>query len=408
MDLDEEVQIGLDGSKFLLPWSGFILAPERCHSRIGAIVQFDTFLMERNQTLFENGVEINLTESGVHPCTIEEIMPADAAQALLRLPLGYGWTDGRPDLRSAIASWYPDASASNVLVTNGSSEATMIALMAMVDPGDKVLFAVPNFMQVDGLGRALGMNVQRLPLLPDQGWQIDPEALAQAVNGGVKLIAVTNPGNPTGAVLSPRSREVLLETARKAGAWLMVDEIYRGSEIDGAETATFYGSYDRVIVTSSLSKSFACPGLRLGWIVGPEVVVEEAAKRQDYTTIGSGILSQIVGAAVMAPENRERILVQGRALLRENADIVQSWIEKRNRWSWQRPAAGGMAFLHYDFDMSSEDLSNAFREEESVFVVAGSWFGIENHIRIGIGVKTEHLVEGLARLDSFLARRDLA
>ena len=94
-------------------------------------------------------------------------------------------------------------------------------------------------------------------------------------------------------------------------------------------------------------------------------------------------------------------------MLRENADIVQRWIEKQNRWSWQRPAAGGMAFLHYDFDMSSEDLSNAFREEESVFVVAGSWFGIENHIRVGIGVKTEHLVEGLARLDSFLARRDL-
>lgn len=371
-------------------------------------MQFDTFLMERNQTLFENGVEINLTESGVHPCTIEEIMPADAAQALLRLPLGYGWTDGRPDLRSAIASWYPGASASNVLVTNGSSEATMIALMAMVDPGDKVLFAVPNFMQVDGLGRALGMNVRRLPLMADQGWQIDPEALAQAVSGGVKLIAVTNPGNPTGAVLSPRSREVLLETAREAGAWLMVDEIYRGGEIDGAETETFYGSYDRVIVTSSLSKSFACPGLRLGWIVGPEVVAEEAAKRQDYTTIGSGILSQIVAAAVMAPENRERILARGRALLRENADIVQRWIEKQNRWSWQRPAAGGMAFLHYDFDMSSEDLSNAFREEESVFVVAGSWFGIENHIRVGIGVKTEHLVEGLARLDSFLARRDLA
>ncbi|MBM6580417.1 aminotransferase class I/II-fold pyridoxal phosphate-dependent enzyme [Microvirga sp. BT689] len=370
-------------------------------------MQFDTFLMERNQTLFENGVEINLTESGVHPCTIEEIMPADAAQALLQLPLGYGWTDGRPDLRSAIAGWYPGASASNVLVTNGSSEATMIALMAMVDPGDKVLFAVPNFMQVDGLGRALGMDVQRLSLMPDQGWQIDPDALAKAASD-MKLIAVTNPGNPTGAVLSPRSREALLEVAGRTGAWLLVDEIYRGGEIDGAETETFYGRYARVIVTSSLSKSFACPGLRLGWIVGPEEVVGEAAKRQDYTTIGSGILSQIVGAAVMEPKNRERILARGRALLRENADIVERWVGKQNRWSWQRPAAGGMAFLRYDFDMPSEALSNELREEESVFVVAGSWFGIENHIRIGIGVKAEHLLEGLARLDRFLVRRGLA
>ncbi|MBQ0823879.1 aminotransferase class I/II-fold pyridoxal phosphate-dependent enzyme [Microvirga sp. HBU67558] len=369
-------------------------------------MQFDTFLMERNQTLYENGVEINLTESGVHPCTIEEILPADHAQALLRQPLGYGWTDGRPDLRAAIANWYPGASASNVLVTNGSSEATMIALMALVDPGDKVLFAVPNFMQVDGLGRALGMSIERLPLLADHGWQIDPEGLGAAMDG-VKLICVTNPGNPTGVVLSSRSRDALLAAAQKAGAWLMVDEIYRGGEIDGAETETFYGGYSRVIVTSSLSKSFACPGLRLGWIVGPEGVVEEAAKRQDYTTIGSGILSQILGAAVMEPGNRERILARGRTLLRANADIVEGWVEKRNRWSWQRPAAGGMAFLHYDFDMPSEELSNRLREEESVFVVAGAWFGIERHIRLGIGVKTEDLVEGLARLDAFLVRHGL-
>jgi aspartate/methionine/tyrosine aminotransferase len=363
--------------------------------------------MERNQTLFENGVEINLTESGVHPCTIEEILPPDEAQALLRLPLGYGWTDGRPDLRAAIADWYPGASPANVLVTNGSSEATMITLMALLNPGDKVLFAVPNFMQVDGLGRALGMDVQKLPLMAAQGWQVDEDALKSAVADGVKLIAVTNPGNPTGAVLSRRSREALLSAAQEAGAWLLVDEIYRGGEIDGEETETFYGDYARVVITSSLSKSFACPGLRLGWIVGPEEVVEEAAKRQDYTTIGSGILSQILGAAVMESQNRERILARGRALLRENADIVERWVNKQNRWSWQRPAAGGMAFLHYDFDMPSDMLSNEFREEQSVFVVAGSWFGIENHIRIGIGVKTEHLVEGLARLDRFLSNRGL-
>jgi aspartate/methionine/tyrosine aminotransferase len=370
-------------------------------------VQFDTFLMERYQTLYENGVEINLTESGVHPCTIEDILPESQAQALLRQPLGYGWTDGRPDLRSAIAGWYPGATPENVLVTNGSSEATMITLMALINPGDRVLFAVPNFMQVDGLGRALGMDVVRLPLVADQDWQVDPEALRAAVAGGVKLIAVTNPGNPTGAVLSRRSREALVSAARETGAWLLVDEIYRGGEIDGSETETFYGDYSRVIITSSLSKSFACPGLRLGWITGPKEVVEEAARRQDYTTIGSGILSQILGAAVMEPANRERILARGRALLRENADIVGRWVEKQNRWSWSRPAAGGMAFLRYDFDLSSEQLSDALREEESVFVVAGSWFGIENHIRVGIGVQTEHLVEGLARLDRFLARRGL-
>ncbi|RYE27785.1 MAG: aminotransferase class I/II-fold pyridoxal phosphate-dependent enzyme [Hyphomicrobiales bacterium] len=280
-------------------------------------MKFDIFQMERNQTLFENDVEINLTESGVHPWSIEDILGEQAARDLLKQPLGYGWTDGRPDLRANIASWY---------------------------------------------------------------------------------------ANPTGSVLSAASRAALVEAAKRNDAWLMVDEIYRGGEIEGAETETLWGSYPKVVVTSSLSKSFACPGLRLGWIVAPDEVVASAAERQDYTTIGSGILSQILAEEVMRPETRGRLLARGRDLLRGNADLVAQWMAQHNDWSWRRPQAGGMAFLRYPLDMSSEVFSQKLREEESVFVVAGSWFGIENHIRIGIGVPTEVLRDGLARMDRFLAR----
>ncbi|MGO4175337.1 aminotransferase class I/II-fold pyridoxal phosphate-dependent enzyme [Bosea sp. TAF32] len=366
-------------------------------------MKFDIFQMERNQTLFENDVEINLTESGVHPWAIEDILGEQAARDLLKQPLGYGWTDGRPDLRSNIASWYPGATAANVLVTNGSSEATMIALMALFEPGDALVFALPNFMQIDGLGRALGFDIRRLELSGESDWQIDAEQLA-AVAAGAKAIAVTNPANPTGSVLSAASRAVLIEAAERNDAWLIVDEIYRGGEIDGAETQTLWGSYPKVLVTSSLSKSFACPGLRLGWIVAPAEVVSAAAERQDYTTIGSGILSQILAEEVMRPETRGRLLARGRDLLRSNADLVAQWMAQHNDWSWRRPQAGGMAFLRYSLNMSSEAFSQKLREEESVFVVAGSWFGIENHIRIGIGVPTEVLRDGLARMDRFLAR----
>ena len=192
-------------------------APERCHSRIGAIVQFDTFLMERNQTLFENGVEINLTESGVHPCTIEEIMPADAAQALLRLPLGYGWTDGRPELRSAIAGWYPGASASNVLVTNGSSEATMIALMAHGRSGRQ---GALRRSELHAGRRPRARSGDRCPAVAAdaRSGMADRSGCARAsAASGAKLITVTNPGNPTGAVLSAGSREALLEAAARQG-----------------------------------------------------------------------------------------------------------------------------------------------------------------------------------------------
>ena len=106
----------------------------------------------------------------------------------------------------------------------------------------------------------------------------------------------------------------------------------------------------------------------------------------------------------MQPENRDRLLRRGRSILAEGRETVRNWLLQHNGWSWVEPQAGGMAFLGYDFAMPSEDFSARLREEESVFVCAGSWFGLEGHIRIGIGVTPDHLREGLRRIDRFLAR----
>src|ERR1700728_1201036 len=108
-------------------------------------MQIETFLLERNQTLFENDVEFNLTESGVHACSLREILSQDEIQFLTQVPLGYGYTDGRPGLRAAIAAWYPGASACNVAVTHGASEANLLSVLAVLQPQDEVLIVEPNF-----------------------------------------------------------------------------------------------------------------------------------------------------------------------------------------------------------------------------------------------------------------------
>src|SRR4051812_33615035 len=123
-----------------------------------------TFLLERNQTLYENTVRINLTESGVHPCRLSEFLSADQLAALADQPLGYGYTDGRPALRRAIAEWYPGAGPENVLVANGSSEANLLGLTALTEPGDEVVVVVPNFLQLDGLAKGLGVEVRPVAL----------------------------------------------------------------------------------------------------------------------------------------------------------------------------------------------------------------------------------------------------
>lgn len=365
---------------------------------------FPTFLLERNQTLYENDVEINLTESGVHPCTIADLLSAEEIAGLGSLGLGYGYTEGRPELRQAVAGWYPDARPENVLIAHGSSEAHLVALTALVEPGDEIVFITPNFMQLDGLARGLGISVRQVPLSADAGWQPDLDRIDAAVGPRTRLVTVCDPNNPTGTTLIDRSRRDLAALAEARGAWLLVDEIYRGAEIDGGPASTAWGLGPRVIVSGGLSKSFACPGLRLGWLIAPAEVIDACHRHQDYTTIGTGTVAQFLAERAMQPPTRDRLLQRGRRILAGGRELVREWLARHNGWSWVEPRAGGMAFLAYDFTMPSEELSVRLRTEEGVFVCAGAWFGIEGHIRIGIGVVPDHLREGLRRIDRFLDR----
>lgn len=368
-------------------------------------MDIETFLLERNQTLYENDVEFNLTESGVHPFSLEEVFDEAELAEITRMPLGYGYTDGRPGLRQNIALWYRDAGPQNVAVAHGASEANLLAVLSLLSPGDEILFLLPNFMQLPGLARSFGVTVSTLAMREDDDWQPDLDAVERAVTPATRMIAFANPGNPTGQVFTDATMDGLVRIAQRQGLYLLSDEIYRGAEVDRPETPSFYGRYDRVIVTSSLSKAFAGPGLRIGWMVAPADVVGEAMRRQDYTSIGTGTLNQWVAERVMRPQLRETLLARSRKVLSENVRLLEAWLEERgDRLSWRRPQAGGVAFLRYALDMGSSEFSERLRREESVFVVAGDWFGLDRHVRLGTGGQQAELVAALERIDRFIRR----
>jgi aspartate/methionine/tyrosine aminotransferase len=367
-------------------------------------MEIETFQLERNQSLYENEVEINLTESGVEALSVGELLSPTEQETLTGLHLGYGYTEGSPELRAAIATWYPGADADNILVTTGAAEANFLTIWTLCQAGDEVVFVIPNFLQIQGIARAFGVRLQSVTLDANRHWRLDTKALAAAVGPKTRLIALCNPNNPTGSVLSADEMADVVEIAKRAGAWLFVDEIYRGAEIgDRPETATFWGRYDRTIVTASTSKSLAHPGLRLGWLVAPTAMIDEVLRRQDYVTIGTGPINQFVAACLLRPERRQKLLMRSREILTGNLGRVDDWVARWNdRVSYVPPAAGGMAFVRYDFPINSTKLSRLIRERQSVFVVAGDWFGLDNHLRIGIGGNTCTLEEGLSRIDSVL------
>ena len=365
----------------------------------------ETFLLERNQTLYENEVEINLTESGVKAMTLREFLTPAEQQELLDLPLGYGHTEGSPALRRAIAALYPGAGPENVLVTAGSAEANFVAAWSLLGDGGGAAMMLPNYLQVAGLAKSFGAAIATFSLRPERGWALDREALARAVAPGTRVVSVCNPNNPTGHVLTPEEMDAVVAARGRAGAWSQADEIYRATGLgERAETPSFWGRHDRVLVSGSVSKALGHSGLRLGWLAGPAATIAEIRRRQDYTTIGTTAVSQYVGERVLAPARRAALLARARTILNRNAAIVGAWVARPgNRLSWQPPQGGGIAFIKFDLPLSSEEFSRLVRERESTFVVAGAWFGLEGHIRLGIGGDSHELEQGLARVDRVLA-----
>jgi aspartate/methionine/tyrosine aminotransferase len=365
-------------------------------------MKIETFELERNQSLWENEVAINLTESGLHPWSLQEVLTAEEVQELLALPLGYGFTNGDPELRALIAQSY-GLRPNNVLITNGSAEANFVAMWGLLEPGDEIVYMVPNYLQIRGLASALQAHVIPWALEERTGWAPDLDALDTLVSPRTRMIVICNPNNPTGAVLSAADMTRIASIARRIGCYVYSDEIYRGSELSGVQGPSFVEFYDKAIVAGGLSKALGFPGLRIGWLAGPADVIEEGWRRHDYTTISTGILSQYVATKVLEPVARQKYLDHGRVVLRANLRTLQDWLEPyRGRIRLVPPQAGGMAFLGYDAQVNSTQVATRLREEHGVFVVAGDWFGMDGYLRIGIGVTPDVLAKGLARIDQTL------
>jgi aspartate/methionine/tyrosine aminotransferase len=368
-------------------------------------MKLEPFAMERLQSEWENRVAHNLSESGVHPMSVAELLGEDSPAEVLAQRLAYIQSNGTEELRARIAALHPGAGPENVTVANGGAEANFIAAWRVVEPGDGVAMILPNYMQLWGVLRSFGAQVEGVRLREENGWAPDLDELGRAVGGRTRLVVVCNPNNPTGALLSAEARSAIVEAAGRHGAWILSDEAYRGAERDGPETASLWGHYDRLLVTGGLSKAYGLPGLRLGWVVAPAALSAELWARKDYLTISPGALSDLLGRRALDPAVRPRILARTRGILRANYPVLEAWIDRhRDALRLVAPRAGAIAYLRYSWPLNSTELVTRLRDEQSVLVVPGDHFGMDGYLRVGFGNEAEDLRAGLARMDAVLDR----
>ena len=306
-------------------------------------MRIDQFEMERMQSIHWHQVEFDLSESGVSPLTIGELLgEAVDPHEFLATRLAYPLSEGSAVTRERIAAWYPDATVENITVVNGGSEANYLSLWTLLEPSDRLAFMVPNYMQGWGLGRhySEGTDVFHLRLDGDR-WALDFDELERAVTEKTRVIMVCNPNNPTGHVFTEEEMSAVVDAASRVGAWLVADEVYRGAEVGTDQTSpTFWSRYDKTIVTAGLSKAFALPGLRTGWVVAPPDVIRALWQRHDYTTLTPGLVSDELTAVAMDPQRREWILDPYQIHPRPTAAAAREVAADTRRHFPIRPAAG--------------------------------------------------------------------
>ena len=366
-------------------------------------MKFEEFELERNQSLFEHEVDYNLSESGLHPLPLKSILTEDEQQELLETELIYGYTTGTPMLREKIADLYTGADFDNVLATSGSAEANFVAVMTLLEPGDELIYMVPNYLQIRGIARSFGITVKELPLREELGWQWDMKELESMISSKTKMIGVCHPNNPTGSIVSKENMGKIIDIASGNDCWILSDEVYRGAELNGIESPSFYGNYEKTIVNAGLSKAYRLPGLRIGWTVGPKDYIKKAWAFHDYTSISIAYHSDWVASRILDTKRRKKILDGTKQHLNQNMNTLVEWIDTCDgKLSLSPPQAGAIAFVRIKMDIPSQVLTYHIRDNFSVLLTAGKWFGLEGFLRFGYGPPNEYLLEALDRFGQSL------
>lgn len=312
-------------------------------------------------------------------------------------------------MRERIAALYPNATASNVLVTVGAAQANSIICATLLASGDEVIVVSPGYRQVWGLARNIGCRVHEVHLRPENGWRLDLSELENLAGPRTKLISVVNPNNPTGSILSAAEMERIVSICERSGAWLHADEVYCGTELALPETRSFWGMYDRVICVNSLSKAYGLAGLRIGWALASPEMIEELWRRHEYAVIAAAGPSMALAEIALRADKRRMLLERQKQLSREGHRILRDWVRAQHGiFSVAEAVATSIAFVRCHLEISSVALANHIRTKASVLVAPGAYLGTENYLRITVGYEPEKVKSALARVADALAELTIA
>jgi aspartate/methionine/tyrosine aminotransferase len=333
----------------------------------------------------------NLASSGLVNYPLKKL-PAKIEDLELSGPSYYGYEP----LQNALAA-KTGVAPRCVVAATGTSMANHLAMAATLKPGDEVLIEHPTYELLLNVAQYLGAEIKRFARTPANNFRIDPDEIEPLVSPRTRLIILTNLHNPTSAFTNNETLAGLQQMARRAGAHILVDEVYLEALFERAPRSAFHLG-DEFITTNSLTKVYGLSGLRCGWILAEAAVAERLWRLNDLFGVIPAHAAEVLSC--IALRNLDEIAAHARRLLETNGRILNSFLSSRDDLEWTKHEHGTVSFSFPRLIRaeSADEFCSLLKEKYETSVVPGRFFEMPQHFRIGIGCETGTLTEGLERL----------
>jgi aspartate/methionine/tyrosine aminotransferase len=283
----------------------------------------------------------------------------------------------------------------------GTSLANYLALAATTEPGDEILVEQPTYELILSTAHYLGLEIRRFPRRAENNFSIDPADVERNLTPRTRVIALCNLHNPSGALAPDSTLREIGNLARRSGAYVIVDEVYREMLFESAPQSSFLIDPERFIVTNSLTKAYGLSGLRCGWVLAAPELARRMFRINDLH--GATFAHPAELLSVIAFQKLAQIAAHMKSILDTNRKLLQDFLRSRNDLDYFWPEYGTIVFPRLKSG-SVEELCQLLRKEFETSIVPGSFFENPQRFRVGVGTPTESVKEALRQFSRGLDR----
>ncbi|KAJ5627140.1 aspartate aminotransferase [Penicillium herquei] len=402
------------------------------------MVQVKPFVLDNWVRQFKPAARVSLHDTCVDPLSLQQISQFQATESSvvpvnISNPLLYGSVLGSRSLQDNIFSLYANevdnpADQLSLSVTQGAISANFLVLDTTLGPGDHVICQYPTYQQLYDVPRRAGAEVSLWRTCAKKSWIPDTNELYSLAKENTKMIIINNPNNPTGALIPLDILESIVDFAAERNIIVFSDEVFRplfhGISPENPAPPSIIslaGKYQNLIATSSLSKAYSLPGIRVGWVISPNTeLVNQVVEARDYTTISVSQVDQDIASYALDAAVQAQILQRSLAICSHNLKTLERFIVDHSRWlRWVKPSGASSAFvqvLNPESGVPVDDkmfCERMIRECGLLIVPGGETFGTEGkedfkgYLRVGFVCSTEKFEEALKIWGRYLDQLDV-